>query len=86
MPHSPRRRREVLLWRVCRGGGRVSFLGKKLMLDALPSAIEKGKKCCSVHRNGERYGGCARGGGRYGMVPAAGVELEADAGRLATGH
>jgi hypothetical protein len=49
VPHSPRGRREV--WGVCRGGsGEVCYqqLGKKLMLDALPPGIEKGRKCRTV--------------------------------------
>jgi hypothetical protein len=41
----------------------VDQLGKKLMLDALPPALEEGEKCRTVHGDGERYGGCAGGGG-----------------------
>jgi hypothetical protein len=40
-----------IVWRAYRGGrGEVWYqqLGKKLMLDVLPPAIEKGKKCRTV--------------------------------------
>jgi hypothetical protein len=40
----------------------VDQLGKKLMLDALPPALEEGEKCRTVHGDGERYGGCAEMG------------------------
>ncbi len=46
----------------------VDQLGKKLMLDALPPALEEGEKYRTVHGDGERYRGCARGGGGGGEV------------------
>jgi hypothetical protein len=33
----------------------VDQLGKKLMLDALPPALEEAEKCRTVHSDGERY-------------------------------